>query len=162
MVDFAAARAFLGDRDDGAHFLESGWLGSFGRVRFDWNIPFSDLPRRVAPVRPIAPNGSIYIWLDLDKVPENVELGFRGEWEPPVSFQWTLVAVDATGKELRRLNAPFVERGTRAEQSLVDLSGARGIIVVGTNLGGIDLRHPFDPDYAPFEPHGCTVYLAKL
>lgn len=162
MIDFAVTRAFLGDRDDGGHFVESEWLGSFGRVRFDWNIALSSLPRRVAPLRPIEPNGAMYLWLDLDQVPEKTELGFQGEWEPPVSFQWTLVLVDAAGKELRRLNAPFVERGTRAELNIVDLSGARGIVVVGTNLGGVDISHPFDPDYAPFEPHGCTVYLAKL
>jgi hypothetical protein len=33
---------------------------------------------------------------------------------------------------------------------------------VGTNLGGVDLAHPFDPDFEPFEPHGFTVYLAEL
>jgi hypothetical protein len=162
MIDFAVTRAFLGDRDDGAHFVQSEWLGTFGRVRFDWSIPLSSLPRRVAPLKPIEPNGAMYLWLDLDRVPDKTELGFRGEWEPPVSFQWTLVLVDAKGAELRRLNAPFVERGTQAELNVVDLSGARGIVVVGTNLGGVDLSHPFDPDYAPFEAHGCTVYLAKL
>lgn len=163
MIDFAVSRAFLGDRDDGAHFLPSAWPGSFGRVRFDWEIPLSSLPRRVAPLRPIEPNGAMYVWLDLDKkVPEGMDLGFQGEWEPPVSFQWTLVMVDSAGKELRRLNAPFIERGTKVELNVVDLSEARGIVIVGTNLGGVDLAHPFDPDYAPFEPHGCTVYLAKL
>jgi hypothetical protein len=162
MIDLAVSRAFLGDRDDGGHFIESAWLGSFGRVRFDWEIKLSSLPRRVAPLRPIEPNGAMYVWVDLDKVPEGMDLGFQGEWEPPVSFQWTLVLVDAAGKELRRLNAPFVERGTRAELNIVDLSGARGIVIVGTNLGGVDLSHPFDPDYSPFEPHGCTVYLAEL
>lgn len=162
MIDFAVSRAFLGDRDDGGHFVESSWLGSFGRVRFDWEIALSSLPRRVAPLRPIEPNGAMYVWVDLDKVPEGMDLGFQGEWEPPVSFQWTLVMVDKSGKELRRLNAPFVERGTKAELNVVDLSEARGIVIVGTNLGGVDLAHPFDPDYSPFEPHGCTVYLAKL
>lgn len=162
MIDLSVSRAFLGDRDDGGHFIESSWLGSFGRVRFDWEIRLSSLPRRVAPLRPIEPNGAMYVWVDLDKVPAGMDLGFQGEWEPPVSFQWTLVLVDAAGKELRRLNAPFVERGTRAELNVVDLSGARGIVIVGTNLGGVDLAHPFDPDYSPFEPHGCTVYLAEL
>jgi hypothetical protein len=34
--------------------------------------------------------------------------------------------------------------------------------LVGTNLEGIDLAHPFDPDIAPFEPHSATVYLVRL
>jgi hypothetical protein len=60
------------------------------------------------------------------------------------------------------VNAPFVERGTSIEQNLADLEGVQALMVVGTNLGGVDLAHPFDPDLSPFEPHGCTVYLTKL
>jgi len=161
-LDLAVARAFLGDREDGAHLPRLEWLGRFGRPRFDWSIPFSTLPRRVAAKHPVDPTGAIYIWLALDKVPEGAELGFQAEWEAPATFQWSLVRIGADGQELGRLDAPFVERGTKVEQTLVDLEGAAGIIVVGTNLGGVDLAHPFDPDLEPFEPRGCTVYLAKL
>jgi hypothetical protein len=159
--DFAVARAFLGDRSDG-RIPALDWAGAFGRVRFDWVIPFSSLPRRVAAARPLEPTGSIYIWLDLDRVPKDATLGFQAVWEPPVAFRWTLVRVAADGRELGRLHPAFQERGTEVEQTLVDLSGAAGILVVGTNLGGVELKHPFDPDVEPFEPHGCTVYLAKL
>jgi len=162
LSELAVARAFLGDRNDGAHISVLDWLGSFGRVRFDWVLPFSSLPRRVAPLLPIEPTGSMYLWLELDQVPPGSTLGFKAEWEPPVAFRWTLVRVGSDGRELGRVHPAFQERGTSAEQTLVNLEGSAGILVVGTNLGGVDLKRPFDPDVAPFEPHGCTVYLSKL
>lgn len=161
-ADLAVARGFLGARDDGGHLPALEWTGSFGRARFDWSIKLSSLPRRVASLRPIEPTGVMYVWLELDQDLGDKELGFQAEWESPVSFQWALVSVDEEGQELKRIYAPFVERGTRVEQALSDLKGARGLMIVGTNLGGVGLAYPFDPDYAPFEPHGCTVYLTKL
>jgi hypothetical protein len=159
--DFAVSRGFLGARSDG-RLPALDWAGEFARVRFDWVIPFSSLPRRVAASRPIEPTGSIYVWLALDQVPSNATLGFQAVWEPPVAFRWTLVRVAADGRELGRLHPAFQERGTEVEQTLVELAGSAGILIVGTNLGGVELKHPFDPDVAPFEPHSCTVYLAGL
>ena len=37
-----------------------------------------------------------------------------------------------------------------------------GVLIVGTNLGGLGPTYPFDPDFAPYEPHGYAVHLAKL
>lgn len=162
MADLAVTRGFLGARDDGQHLPALEWTGAFGRPRFDWSIKLSSLPRRVASLRPVEPTGAMYVWVELDEDLGEKELAFQAEWESPVSFQWALVSVDEEGQELRRIYAPFVERGTQVEQSLADLKGARGLLIVGTNLGGVTLAHPFDPDYAPFEPHGCTVYLTKL
>ncbi len=126
------------------------------------SIKLSSLPRRVAALRPIDPLGALYVWLELDQSLGEKELGFQAEWESPVSFQWAIVSVGAEGEEIGRIYPPFVERGRQVEQTLSDLKGARGLLIVGTNLGGVSLSHPFDPDYAPFEPHGCTVYLTKL
>lgn len=161
-ADLAVTRGFVGARDDGEHLPAMGWAGSFGRVRFDWSLRLSSLPRRVASLRPIEPTGAMYVWLDLDQSLGEKELGFQAEWESPVSFQWALVSVDGEGREIGRIYTPFVERGTVVEQSLSDLKDARSLLIVGINLGGVSLTHPFDPDYAPFEPHGCTVYLSKL
>ena len=55
---FAVSRAFAGDRDDGAHLPRFAWAGALGRVRFDWSLPFSTLPRRVASPRPVEPTGA--------------------------------------------------------------------------------------------------------
>ncbi|HMJ14743.1 MAG TPA: hypothetical protein VK524_25200, partial [Polyangiaceae bacterium] len=93
-ADFAVSRAFLGSRDDGRHLPSLTWLGDFGRVRFDWVLKYSSLPRRVPATRPIEPSGSIYLWLALDELALGAVVGFQATWEPPVAFKWSLVRVD--------------------------------------------------------------------
>lgn len=160
--DFSVRRAFLGSRDDGLHMPWLAFSGDHGRIRFDWNLRASALPRRVASLHPIEPLGSFYAWLELDDLSLHATLGFQAEWEPPVAFQWNLVRVARDGRELSRVEVPFQQRATTVEQRITNLESAAGVLIVGTNLGGITLAHPFDPDVAPFEPHGCTVYLAPL
>ena len=162
MNDWAIKRAFMGSRDDGSHLPSLAFAGDFARVRFDWVMRYSKLPRRVAATRPIEPTGSIYLLLELDDVALGATLGFQAEWEAPVSFVWSLVQVDAKGHEMSRLVVPFKERATQTEQRLMNFEGASYVLLVGTNLGGVDRDHPFDPDVFPYEPHQCTVYLARL
>jgi hypothetical protein len=159
--DLGVARAFLGDREDGAHLPALAWSGRFGAPKFDWVIPFSTLPRRVR-VTPPEPTGAVLIWLDLASAPAGVPLGFQAEWEPPAQFQWSLVRVGADGSELGRLEVPFQQRETQCEARLVDLKGAAAIIAVGAHLERVDVAQPFDPDVAPFEPHGALVYFVEL
>jgi hypothetical protein len=158
--DFAVARAFLGEREDGRHLPELRWAGFFGTPRFDWSIPFSTLPRRVE-LTPLEPTGAGFVWLDLTGAPSGFTLGFQATWEPPAEFQWELVEVSARG-EFTRLRVPFQERADVAEARLVNVHDARAILVVGTHLERVDADHPFDPDVAPFEPHGASVYLVEL
>jgi hypothetical protein len=162
ILSFALARAFVGSRDDGLRAPELLWTGDAGRVRFDWVVKASSLPRRVAPLRPLEPLGSAYILVELDRVSLNASLGVRAEWEAPVNFRWTIVALDAAGHTLKRYDFPYVENATQVERSIVDYQGADALLIVGTNLGGVSLSHPFDPDHQPCEPHGFTVYLAEL
>jgi hypothetical protein len=162
MLDFAVERAFLGARDDGRQEPRLLFLGDAARVRFEWVIRASSLPRRVAPLRPLEPFGATYLWLSLDRVTIDATLAFRAEWEGPASFRWALVGVDAAGKALKRYDLPYVQNATSAERTLVDYADAAALVIVGTNLGGVDLAHPFDPDRAPPEPHGFTVYLTEL
>lgn len=162
MVDFAISRAFVGHRDDGQHLPALAWSGAFGRVRFDWLIPFSSLPRRVSVRPPVDSTGAALIWVDLDEVPIGAALAVRLEWEAPVTFQWQLVKVAGSGEEIGRVDVPYQERGREAEARLTRLDGARAVLIVGTNLEGIAIAHPFDPDIAPFEPHGVSVYLVRL
>jgi hypothetical protein len=156
------ARAFLGDRDDGSHWPAMAWTGAFGKVRFDWSIRFSTLPRRVASSRPIEPTGAFYLWLDLDDVPLGAALAVQAEWEHPVPFKWEIVRVDKDGRELGRLDVPYQETGTSFEQRVVGLEAAAGLIIAGVNVGDTEINYPFDPDIAPFEGQRCTVYLARL
>jgi len=104
----------------------------------------------------------MYVWLQLDRPIDDLTLGFQAEWEAPVAFSWVLVRVDAQGRELSRVYAPVPQRGTQTDQRMVDFTGTAAVLVAGTNVGGVDPNHPFDPDVVPFEGHGCTVYLTAL
>ena len=86
----------------------------------------------------------------------------RVEWEEPVPFTWTVVKLDALGKELGRLDFAYEPRVSSAEKQITALEGTKTLLILGTNLGGTDATHLLDPDRAPFEPHGCTVYVARL
>ncbi len=139
-------------------------FGDAVRARFDWRLAFSSLPRRVALSKPLQPLGTAYLWLDLDQVTNGMTLGFRAEWEAPVAFKWLLVSLDDKGREVGRLEMPYLETATSVERTWASFSadGARAVIIAGVNLGAVDPAHPFDPDYEPWETHGCTVYLVKL
>ena len=158
--DLAVTRAFLGEREDGVHLPSLAWSGYFGTPIFDWVIPFSTLPRRVR-VTPPEPTGAVLVWLDLEGAP-GAPLGFQAEWEPPAEFQWSLVRVGADGTELGRLEVPFQQRETKVEARIVDLGGAAAVIAVGAHVERVDVEQPFDPDVAPFEPHGALVYFVEL
>lgn len=162
MLGFAVERAFLGSRDDGRHQPWLAWLGDTGRVRFEWVLSASSLPRRVAPRRPLEAFGCAYSWLALDRITIGKTLAFRAEWETPAVFRWALLTVDAAGRVLGRFDLPYVQNATSAERTIVEYDGASAVLIVGINLGGIDLAHPFDPDHEPSEPHGFTLYLTEI
>ena len=160
--EYATSRSFMGARSDDDHALSFDWAGAFARPRYDWVIKFSSLPRRVRASRPIEPTGMQLIWIDMDEVPIGVSLGFESEWEAPVSFKWRLISVDDTGREMARVDIPFLERGRSTEGRVVNLTGVRAVLAIGVNMGGVDLAHPFDPDQDPFEPQSCTAYFARM
>jgi hypothetical protein len=159
--DFTLARALLGSRDGARTFPLLRWTGDLGRVRFEWSVPWSSLPRRLSPARPVEPTGSTYLWLALDGTMEGQSLAFQADWEPPVAFRWVLAVIAADGHLVRRLDVPYLERETHVERIVGDLSGGVGLLIAGTNLGGLGPSYPFDPDFEPYEPHAYTVYLAK-
>lgn len=163
LAGLALDRALLGNKATG-RLRGLAVLGDAARVRFDWRLAFSSLPRRVALSKPLQPLGTAYLWLDLDQVTSGMTLGFRAEWEAPVAFKWLLVSLDDQGREVGRLEVPYLETATSVERTWASFSaeGARAVIIAGVNLGAVDPAHPFDPDYEPWETHGCTVYLAKL
>src|SRR6185503_5114193 len=152
LVDFAAARAFLGSRADGDHLPDSERFGDFGRPRFEWSVGYETLPRRLGPARPIEASGATYVWLDLAKAPSGAGLVVDLQWEEAVVFQWALVRVDGEGREIGRHEIGGVFGNAQAQLTIEDLSGVAGVLVVGTNLGGDDRSNPDDPDEgAPWE-----------
>jgi hypothetical protein len=159
--DLAVARGLVGGRDDSGALAGLGWSGSFGAPNFDWVLPFASLPRRVR-LTPVEPTGVALVWVDLKGAPPGVPLGFQAEWEPPAQFQWVLVRIGEDGRELGRVEVPFQQKETRVEARLVDMGDARGVLIAGAHLEEVDGDHPFDPDVAPFEPHGAMVYVVEL
>ncbi|HEY5960375.1 MAG TPA: hypothetical protein VIV60_27665 [Polyangiaceae bacterium] len=157
---FAAARAQLGNPDGPLGHL--AWAGKAAKLRADWDIRVSSLPRRVASNQPIEPLGSMLVRLDVDVPTKDLSLAIHVEWEPPVPFTWAAVKLDAQGNEMGRIDFAYEPRVTTAEKRIMALDGTRTLLILGTNLGGIDAAHLLDPDHAPFEPHGCTVYVVKL
>lgn len=159
--EFATRRAFVGSRDAEDYFPAFRFSSDFGRVRFEWSVPFSSLPRTLAPARPIDPTGTTYLWVSLDGAPPDATLAFGADWEPPVAFKWSLTVVGGNGRVVRTVDVPFLERGTHVERTVTDLDGGAGVLIAGVNMGGLGPTYPFDPDFEPFEPHSYVVYLAK-
>ncbi len=143
--------------------LDGGWLlwaGEASRVEPAWRLRSSTLPRNLALPRPLTPTGSSYLLLELDRPLPSIAM--RGTCEAPVSYVWSVTRYDAAWGRLSTLLVPFRERHPVVEQRITELDGAAHLLVTVTNLGGVDLAHPFDPDHEPFEPHGCSVYFAAL
>jgi hypothetical protein len=157
---FAAARAQLGTSD--GPLANLAWAGSLARITPDWSLRVSSLPRRVASIKPILPLGVVAVQIDIDVPTQDLALALRVDWETPVPFAWTALKLDAASREIGRIDLAFEPRVTSAEKRIVALDGTRSLLVLGTNLGGIDATHLLDPDHAPFEAHGCTVYVVQL
>ena len=159
LLEFGLARYFVADPHALWPLLQ---LPDLASPRVDWVIKASTLPRRVAPALPVEPWGTVYVRVDLDVPREKLELGVKIEWEAPIQMRWQVVRLDEQGHDSSHIDIAFEDRGTDIERRLVALQDTRSVLIAGTNLGGVDLAHPFDPDHEPFEPHGCTVYVGKL
>jgi hypothetical protein len=160
VADFAMARTEARfEKGPLARFAE---LGELIEPRQDWIVPVSTLPRRVAPALPLGPLGSTYVRVDFDVPADNLTLALSVDWEPPSPMIWQVAKLGPDGQPLGRIEVAFEPRQYHAERRLLNLAGVRSLLIVGTNLGGVDLAHPFDPDHAPFEPHNCSVYLARM
>lgn len=164
LLDFAVARAFVGARSDGAHLEATELFGDFGRVRFEWLIPFDSLPRRLGPGRRLEPTGASYLWLDRP-VPEAVGgVLAHAVWESGLVLRWALVKVDAQGQELGRV----IDAGTygrhEAQLTIDDLTGVAGVLVVVTYVGSDDRSHPYDPDdpVAELADYQLTLHRSDL
>jgi hypothetical protein len=162
LLDFAVARAFVGNRDDGLHMPETRVLGPQGAVRFDWSIPYSSLPRRLAPARPVEPSGASYIWLSLDRVPEGKTLAVRARWETPDVFRFAFVLVDAQGVAIARFDPVSPQREPVMQTNIERLQGASGVVVVACNVGSTLPDVAFDPDILPYTPRSYELSLYAL
>lgn len=158
--DLAVSRAALpGDEPPLPALL---WSKGFATPRVDWTLAASSLPRNVACAHEVAPTGSVYVRLDLDRWDDKSTLGLRASWEPHAAFAWTVVRIDGAGRDIGHLDVPFAEGESSAEARVVRIDGARALLFVGTNVGGLGKADTFDPDVVPVEPSGCELYFARL
>lgn len=162
-LDFAVARAFVGDRDSGLYFPGTGFLVRSGAVRFEWAVSYASLPRRLAPRYAVEPTGSSYVYVSLDSAKAEAGLGVRAQWQGPEVFRFALVTIDAHGFPLSRYNLVSEERRTSAEYNVEDLAGAAGVVVVATNVGSILTDIAFDPDNYPYvaRPYTLSLFAQK-
>jgi hypothetical protein len=157
MNTFALARSRMSHGDGVLSPLR--WLTELAPLVPDWVLPVSSLPRKVASLYPLDALGTVVVQVDLDRPNEKAKYALRVEWESPGPFTWTVVKLDEQARVLGRMDLAFEPRTTAAEKRLDEFTGTGSLLVLGTNLGGIDTTHLLDPDRAPFEPHGCTVYV---
>ncbi|MEQ9324510.1 MAG: hypothetical protein RIF41_35425, partial [Polyangiaceae bacterium] len=162
LIDFAVHRAFVGDRSDGAHLSDVAWLGSAGRIGFEWAVDYGSLPRRLAPLHDVEPTGSSYVYVDLAGTDPHAGLRLIAEWETSFVFQWAIVRLDERGIELGRKMGGGVYGEDTLQLTMTDVDGAHALLVVGTNLGHDDRHADFDPDAGPPRAAGHTVTLYPL
>jgi hypothetical protein len=129
----------------------------------DLILPLDTLPRRVLTPRVLEPSGEVGIWIPFNEVaPRPRSLGMRMTCESPASYSWGLARTDRSGHQLGRIPIAFEPGQPEVERSVTLQPEDGGLLLVGTNLGGVDSRHPFDPDVAPYEPHACVIYVTVL
>jgi hypothetical protein len=130
-------------------------------VRVEWSIDWPTEPRALLSGLGLSPTGSAYISIDCQRRPPKSRLRFEAHWEEHARILWTLVRVDAGGREMSRVGVPAPTRGTDAQTTLVDLDGVARVLIVGSNAGDhLGLAPPLDPDDYRREPHGWLVSVA--
>lgn len=159
LIDFAVARAFLGNRSDGLHLPGIDDFGALGRPHFEWSIDYDSLPRRLAPLYAVDPTGATYLWLDVKEGDADRGLSFHAEWDDSYVFMWSLVRVDREGKEIARVDKGGIWGQRELHCTLADLSDTAGVLIVGTSLGNDDRANPYDPDDGPPREAGYFVTL---
>jgi hypothetical protein len=159
LLDFAVARAFVGDSSDKDHMPETRALGAAARLRTEWTIEWPKAPRKLASSRGVAPTGAAYVEVDCRSAPKGARLRFEAEWEEHAKMRWAAVEIDDAGHERSSVAITGPDRGTAAQGTVVDLDGVARVLFVGTNTG--DPLVPFDLNDAAPEPHGFVVSVAS-
>jgi hypothetical protein len=126
-----------------------------------WTLPVNSLPRSVVIPSPLEPTGSVYLKVELGPG-ELGAIAFRMNCEAPVSYVWSVIRLDEQGRRISRVSVAYRQRGGQSATSIEPEQGTRALLLVGTNMGGVALSHPFDPDHEPHEAHGCSVAVNRI
>ncbi len=128
----------------------------------DWVLSGSSLPRNVAMPVPLEPTGSGYVRVALTGAQRKQVMAFKMVCEAPVSYVWSVARLAKSGEVISTVQVAYSERGRTAATRVEPEDGTVALLLAGTNVGGIDLTHPFDPDHQPHEAHACSVYVSPL
>lgn len=128
----------------------------------DWVLEGNTLPRNVALPMPLEPTGSGYVRVLLTPAQRKQVMAFKMICEAPVSYVWSVARLAESGKVLSTVPVAYSERGRQAATRIEPEESTVALLLSGTNMGGIDLAHPFDPDHEPHEAHACSVYVSAL
>ncbi len=143
--DLAAARWFLGARDQHTLFPALAGLGPDATVQPLFSFTAADMPAHSGASMPLQPFGSGYALVDVRDAPaqSRLRVWLRGEY----GVEWALSAsrLDAAGRELARVSAP-PRRGDRRSYVPVELTeDTTHVMVCVTNLSH-RLPDADDPD----------------
>jgi hypothetical protein len=128
-------------------------------VALDWDVGWPAVARTLSATTPIAPTGSSYVRIDTAARKTGSRLRIDATWEEHARIRWTVVKLDAARHELARWEAKAQPKATEAHLQIVDLDGAAALLVVAANVG--PWTGQFDPDDAPWEPHGWLLTIAQ-
>lgn len=124
---------------------------------FEWRVPVSTLPRRLAVSRGIEPTGLTFVRIDLDRAPKGDAVEIKWNWEQGSRFRWSAIKLDAKGRDVGRPGIPSLERAREQMVEVRHLDGVASVLVVGVNLG--DPMRPWRPDDPPSPPHGYEIAI---
>jgi hypothetical protein len=126
-------------------------------ARLAWDVPWPAIARRLASPVPTAPTGASYVRVHTEGARPGARLRLEAQWEDYGRMRWVVVKLGARGEALAELPIASPEGATHASLTVESLDGARGVLVVGVNVGSTD--HPFHPEQAEWEPHGWLLTL---
>jgi hypothetical protein len=158
-----------GDANSLARLVDDFAQDSFFRAKeneaelaLSWSLKSESLPRSIALADPLEPSGSTYVLVELQPEHRERVVAFRLNCEAPVSYVWSVVRLLPDFSRHSSVPVAYRERGGQADVRVTPQPSVSALLLVGTNMGGIDLAHPFDPDHGPHEAHGCQIYVSFI
>jgi hypothetical protein len=125
---------------------------------FEWAIPVSTLPRRLAVRRGIEPMGMTFVKIDLDAQPKNDGVEIDVAWDGGAKFVWKVLKLDAAGKKIGEVLVPPLETTRKITIDVRRLNGAKSLVLCGVNVGDpIRLFHP-DESIGPGRAYEVGIY----
>ena len=148
MVDFALRRALSGDRDDGTRLPTLGFAGSFARAAFRLGDPVFDL---AAPRAERHADWPERCRADLARPGRRASRGghrLSRRVGGAGSVSVAPLVIDREGRDVRRIDVTFKERGLEADARVLRLAGARpSSLQASTSVGrpGLPVRSGHSP-----------------